>query len=125
MQRKCRRFQVTKDIMKQQTLLSDNPRSMFVILLIKYDVIWTLPIIDCYIEDSEERSRLSNAYFDETEVCDLIDNKDDKNTIQNEEVKEDTVGGVEEDNTQELKGSWVKFRVQIMILLMKRSKKVN
>jgi hypothetical protein len=54
-------FQVTKDIMKQQTLLTENPRSMFVILLIKYDVIWTLPIIDCYIEDSEERSRLSNA----------------------------------------------------------------
>jgi hypothetical protein len=47
--------------MKQQTLLTDNPRSMFVILLIKYDVIWTLHIIDCYIEDKEERSRLSNA----------------------------------------------------------------
>lgn len=61
MQRKCWMFQVTKDIMKQQTLLTENPRSMFVILLIKYDVIWTLPIIDCYIEDSEERSRLSNA----------------------------------------------------------------
>jgi hypothetical protein len=47
--------------MKQQTLLTENPRSMFVILLIKYDVIWTLPIVDFYIEDSEERSRLSNA----------------------------------------------------------------
>jgi hypothetical protein len=55
------RFQVTKDIMKQQTLLTDNPRSMFLILLIKYDVIWTLHIIDCYIEDREERSRLSDA----------------------------------------------------------------
>jgi hypothetical protein len=44
-----------------QTLLTDNPRSMLVILLIKYDVIWTLPFIECYIEDREERSRLSIA----------------------------------------------------------------
>ena len=40
-------------------------------------------------------------------------------------LKKILLGGVEEDNTQKLKGSWVKFRVQIMILLMKRSKKVN
>jgi hypothetical protein len=52
---------VGKNVMKQQTLLTDNPRCMFVILLIKYDVIWTPPIINCYIEDREERSRLSNA----------------------------------------------------------------
>ena len=51
---------VGKNVMKQQTLLTDNPRCMFVILLTKY-VIWTLPIINCYIEDMEERSRLSNA----------------------------------------------------------------
>jgi hypothetical protein len=39
MQRKCK--PVNKEIMKQKTLLTDNPSSMLVILPIKYDVIWT------------------------------------------------------------------------------------
>jgi hypothetical protein len=49
---------------------------MFVILLIKYDVIRTLPIINCYIEDRKERSNLK--------------------------LKKILLGGVEEDKTQEL-----------------------
>jgi hypothetical protein len=46
--------------------------------------VYILPTIECYIEDREETSRLSNGptpSLMKQEVCDLIDNKDDKKTI--------------------------------------------
>jgi hypothetical protein len=65
------------------------------------------------------------------EVCDLIDNKDDKKMIQiMNKLKKILLTGLRKIEIRNKwnrcwRGAGSKFRVQIMLLLMKRSKKVK